>query len=68
MNVIIIMLDSLRKDHIGCYGNDWIHTPNMDEFAKESVVFTRAFPEALPTLPVRRAMSVSYTHLTLPTN
>lgn len=56
MNLIVIMLDSMRKDHVGCYGNQWIHTPNLDDFAKESVVFTRAFPEALPTLPVRRAM------------
>ncbi len=56
MNVIIIMLDSLRKDHVGCYGNKWIKTPNLDNLAKESVVFTRGFPEALPTLPVRRAM------------
>ena len=56
MDVIVVMLDSLRKDHVGCYGNDWIHTPNIDKLAKESVVFTRAFPEALPTIPVRRAM------------
>jgi len=50
------MLDSLRKDHVGCYGNSWIKTPNLDSLAKEGVVFTRGFPEALPTLPVRRAM------------
>jgi len=56
MNVILIMLDSLRKDHLGCYGNRWIKTPAIDELAREGVLFTRAFPEALPTLPVRRAM------------
>ena len=56
MNVLLIMLDSLRKDHVGCYGNSWIKTPNMDSLAKEGVTFTKAFPEALPTLPVRRAM------------
>jgi len=56
MNVIVIMLDSLRKDHVGCYGNSWIKTPAMDELAENGVLFTRAFPEALPTLPVRRAM------------
>ena len=56
MNVILVVLDSLRKDHVGCYGNEWIHTPNIDRLARESVVFTRAFPEALPTIPVRRAM------------
>jgi len=56
MNVLLIMLDSLRKDHVGCYGNSLTKTPNLDGLAKEGVVFTRAFPEALPTLPVRRAM------------
>ncbi|MBM3131499.1 MAG: sulfatase [Chloroflexi bacterium] len=56
MNVIIVMSDTLRRDHVGCYGNTWIKTPNMDRFAQESMVFDRAVPEALPTLPVRRAL------------
>jgi arylsulfatase A-like enzyme len=55
-NVILIMLDSLRRDHVGAYGNDWIRTPNIDALAGESVRFLNAYPEALPTLPVRRAM------------
>ena len=56
MNLVILMADSLRKDHCGCYGNDWILTPNIDRLAKESVVFDEAFPETLPTLPVRNAL------------
>lgn len=56
-NVVLIMLDSLRRDHVGCYGNDWIKTPNIDALAKEGVRFTNAYPEALPTIPVRRAMN-----------
>jgi len=56
MNVIIIMLDSLRPDHLGCYGNPWIRTPNIDRFASESLVFERAYAEGLPTLPVRTAL------------
>ena len=60
MNVLMIMLDSLRRDHVGCYGNDWIRTPNIDKFSKECVVFTRAFPEGLPTIPVRRAMHTGF--------
>jgi arylsulfatase A-like enzyme len=56
MNVILIILDSLRKDHVGCYGNPWIRTPAVDALAQESVVFTRAFPESLPTIPQRRAI------------
>jgi arylsulfatase A-like enzyme len=56
MNVILVILDSLRKDHVGAYGNDQIKTPNLDALAKESVRFTRAYPESLPTLPARRAI------------
>ncbi len=55
-NVILIMLDSLRRDHVGAYGNDWIETPNIDALASEGVRFMNAYPEALPTIPVRRAM------------
>ncbi len=56
MNVILVVIDSLRKDHVGCYGNGWIQTPNMDAFAKESCLFEQCYPESLPTLPARRAM------------
>jgi arylsulfatase A-like enzyme len=56
MNAILIVLDSLRKDHVGCYGNNWISTPALDALAKESVMFTRAYPESLPTLPFRRSL------------
>jgi arylsulfatase A-like enzyme len=56
MNVIILMSDSLRKDHVGYYGNDWIKTPNMDRFASDSIVFENAYPEGLPTMPVRASI------------
>ena len=56
MNVALIIIDTLRKDHVGCYGNDWIKTPHLDSLAKESILFTRAYPESLPTLQVRRAL------------
>ncbi|MGQ9728063.1 MAG: sulfatase [Candidatus Fervidibacter sp.] len=56
MNIVIVILDTLRKDHLGCYGNNWIQTPNLDTFSSESLKFARAYPESLPTLPVRRAI------------
>jgi arylsulfatase A-like enzyme len=56
VNVILVILDSLRKDHIGVYGNDRIQTPNLDALAKESLRFSRAYPESLPTLCARRAI------------
>src|SRR5919107_4032307 len=55
-NVVLIIIDTLRKDHVGAYGNDWIKTPNLDAVAEESLLFTRAHPEAMPTLPARRAI------------
>ncbi len=56
MNVVIVILDTLRKDHLGCYGNRWIQTPNLDAFALDCLKFTNAYPESLPTIPVRRAI------------
>lgn len=54
MNVIVIVLDSLRADHLGCYGSS-VTTPNIDAFATESAVFENAYSENLPTLPCRTA-------------
>jgi arylsulfatase A-like enzyme len=56
MNVILVIIDSLRKDHVGAYGNSWIKTPNLDSLARESMCFTRAYPESLPTICARRAI------------
>jgi arylsulfatase A-like enzyme len=57
MKIFLIILDTLRKDHTGkTYGNDWIQTPNFDKFANDCLVFDKAYPEALPTIPVRRAI------------
>ena len=56
MNVILVIMDSLRKDHVGAYGNPWIKTPNLDALAKQSLRFTEAYPESLPTICARRAI------------
>jgi arylsulfatase A-like enzyme len=55
-NAIIVVMDTFRADHVGAYGNEWIQTPSLDALAKESALFTHAFPESLPTLPMRRAL------------
>jgi arylsulfatase A-like enzyme len=56
MNVVVVIVDSLRKDHVGAYGNDWIKTPNLDALAKESLRFTQAYPESIPSIPARRGI------------
>jgi len=55
-NVVLIVIDSLRADHLRCYGARGMRTPNLDELAGGAVRFRRAFPEGMPTMPARRAM------------
>ncbi len=54
MNIIVIIADTWRADYLGCYGNDWIQTPNLDQLAAEGVVFTNCYADGLPTIPARR--------------
>ena len=54
MKVILIISDSFRSDHIGCYGNRWIHTPNLDRLAARSHVFEDMFISCFPTGPFRQ--------------
>jgi arylsulfatase A-like enzyme len=56
LNIVLIIADSWRQDHAGCYGNQWIRTPNLDRLAGLSTRFTRCYSESLPTLPVCQAM------------
>src|SRR5688572_29793114 len=50
-NVIILAIDSLRADHLGCYGYSKPTSPNIDALSAESVVFDRAFAAGIPTMP-----------------
>ncbi|MBD3351528.1 MAG: sulfatase-like hydrolase/transferase [Candidatus Lokiarchaeota archaeon] len=66
MNFIIIISDTLRRDHLSAYGNDWIHTENIQRFADKSLVFDRAYSASFPTVPMRRdvftgAFTAAYT-------
>jgi arylsulfatase A-like enzyme len=53
MNVIFVMNDTFRRDHLGCYGNGWIHTPNLDRLAGMSARFDRYYVASYPTVPAR---------------
>lgn len=60
MNVVLVVVDSLRPDHIGAYGNGWIQTPSLDALASDSLRFTRAYPESTPTITARRAIHTGF--------
>ena len=50
-NVILIVVDTLRADRLGCMGSTSGLTPNMDTLAADGVLFERAFCHAPWTLP-----------------
>jgi arylsulfatase A-like enzyme len=54
LNMIVIIADTFRLDHLGCYGSERIKTPNLDKLAAQSIVFNSAHAEGLPTIPSRR--------------
>ena len=53
MNTIIICLDTLRRDALGCYCPEWVRTPNIDAFAERATRFSRAYCASFPTIPMR---------------
>src|SRR5438309_7907038 len=42
-NVVLITIDTLRADHVHCYGYEKIQTPALDALAADGVRFTQAF-------------------------
>jgi len=55
-NIVVVIADTLRASDVGCYGHTHIRTPHIDAFAARGMRFMRAYPESLPTIPVRRAI------------
>jgi arylsulfatase A-like enzyme len=49
-NVILLIIDALRPDHLGCYGYPRNTSPAIDELAGESVVFENAFAQSCYTI------------------
>lgn len=50
-NVLVVVADALRADHLGCYGYAKPTSPNIDQFAAESLVFENAMSNASWTKP-----------------
>ena len=54
-NVLFIAIDDL-KPLLGCYGNEYIQTPHIDQLAKQSVVFSRAYTQQAVCGPSRASV------------
>lgn len=56
MNILLIDIDTLRPDHMGCYGYQRNTTPCIDRIAKEGVCFNEYYCSDAPCLPSRAAL------------
>ena len=54
-NVLFVSIDDLRPE-LGCYGNQEIKTPNIDEFSKTATTFMRAYCQAAVCAPSRASV------------
>lgn len=51
LNLLVMMVDSLRADHLSCYGYHRLTSPHLDRLAAQGVLFERCYAPAIPTTP-----------------
>lgn len=56
MRILYLDCDTLRADHLGCYGYHRNTSPNLDQVAAEGVRFTECWASDVPCLPSRAAL------------
>jgi arylsulfatase A-like enzyme len=52
-SAVVLLLDSLNRHMLGCYGGREFDTPNLDRFARRALRFTRHYTGSLPCMPAR---------------
>jgi arylsulfatase A-like enzyme len=58
-NVVLIAIETLRADHVGCYGYTRDTTPNIDKLARDGTLFTSATSTSSWTMPSHMSMFTS---------
>jgi choline-sulfatase len=56
MRILYIDIDTLRPDHLGCYGYHRHTSPNIDALAERGVTFENCYNSDAPCLPSRSAL------------
>ena len=57
--VVIVTVDTLRADHLGCYGNPVVQTPAFDRLAAGGQLFTNAIAQSTTTTPSHASLFTS---------
>ena len=55
-NIVVVTVDTLRPDHLGCYGYTRIKTPNLDRLAEKGTLFENAVCQVPITPPSHASM------------
>ncbi|MEQ1894699.1 MAG: sulfatase [Planctomycetota bacterium] len=55
-NILVITLDTTRRDHLGMYGYPLPTSPNLDRLAKDALVYTNAYAVSSWTMPTHASM------------
>ena len=55
-NIVMFAIDSIRRDHMSCYGYPRLTTPYMDRLAAGGTLFENAFSAYIPTTPAYSSM------------
>ncbi len=56
MKAILVIFDSLSREFLPPYGNDWVKAPNFQRLADSAVTFDNCFVGSLPCMPARREL------------
>jgi len=59
INIILVSIDTLRADHLGCYGYTRSTSPNLDKLADDAVLFENTFSNTSWTLPAHVSLLTS---------
>ena len=55
-NILLIAIDSLRRDHMSGYGYHRLTTPHIDRFAQDATLFEQTYSAHIPTTPAYASM------------
>src|SRR5687768_5466236 len=56
INIVLVTIDTLRADRLGCYGYTKIETPALDQLARRGTLFENAVAQAPLTAPSHASM------------